>query len=74
MSIDENAMCFLEEHIPDLADAAVRQAYWSSLASGNNVLICENGAIVEVHPDGSKKLIKKIAPPIPTIKGQRFKI
>ena len=43
MSVHGNAMCFLEEHIPDLADAAVRQAYWSSLASGNDVLICENG-------------------------------
>jgi hypothetical protein len=32
MSVDENAICFLEEHIPDLADAAVRLAYWSSLA------------------------------------------
>ncbi len=74
MPIDEEAMRFLEEHIPDLADSAVKQAYWATLASGNNVLICEKGVIIEVHPDGTRKSIKQVSPTVPILKGQRFKI
>ena len=74
MSVNEKSMLFLEEHIPDLADLAVKQAYWKALASGSCVLMCENGNIVEVHPDGSQKVIKKLSPPIRVTKGQRLKI
>jgi hypothetical protein len=34
MRLSEEAMCFLEEHIPELADVAFKQAYWAALASG----------------------------------------
>ena len=67
-------MVFLEEHIPDLASAAVKQAYWQALASGSSVLMCEVGNLIEIHPDGTRKIIKKLSPPIYATKGQRFKI
>ena len=63
MPTSEKAMQFLEEHIPELAQSAVTQAYWQALASGSSVLQSENGAIFEVFPDGTRKLIKTTTPP-----------
>lgn len=64
MQISEASIEYLENHIPELADAAFRQAYWQALAAGSSVLVSENGRIVEVFPDGNRKLIKQIAKPI----------
>lgn len=72
MALSEEAMSYLEEHIPELADAAFTQAYWAALASGSSVLISENGSLVEVFPDGTKKFIKHLTPPTPATPGQRF--
>lgn len=74
MAITEEAMRFLEEHIPEQAEMALKQAYWKALASGSTVLICENGVIMEVHPDGTRKTIKKTSPPTPVTPGQRLEI
>jgi hypothetical protein len=70
MELTEEAMCFLEAHIPDLAAAAITQAYWAALASGHTVLEADNGALVEVHPDGTRKFIKKLPPRIKVALGQ----
>ncbi len=67
-------MCFLEEHIPELAYLAINQAYWRALASGYTVLEARGGAIVEIHPDGTEKFIKKLPPSIPVTLGQRLEI
>ncbi|MEN9757830.1 MAG: hypothetical protein RL755_2017 [Pseudomonadota bacterium] len=61
---------FLESHIPELAEAAAKQAYWQALASGNSVLIAENDSIIEVFPDGTRNLIEKIAPSVPVPLGK----
>ncbi len=74
MTIDERAMQFLEEHIPEQATMALKQAHWRALASGNSVLVCENGELVEKHPDGTQKILKKIPPPTMTISGKRWEI
>lgn len=74
MELTEEAMCFLEEHIPDLAAAAITQAYWSALASGSTVLEAENGMLVEVHPDGARKIIKPLPPRTKTTPGQKFEL
>ena len=63
MPHSEKTMLFLEEHIPELAQSAVTQAYWQALASGSSVLQSENGVIFEVFPDGTRKLIKITTPP-----------
>ncbi|WP_227657632.1 hypothetical protein, partial [Candidatus Magnetaquicoccus inordinatus] len=65
MTIPEQTMQFLEEHIPDLAEPAFKQAYWQALASGSSVLEVEGNQIVEVFPDGTRKLIKQIKQAIP---------
>ena len=58
MDLSEKALDYLEEHIPELAEAAFKQAYWAALASGSSVLVSENGSLVEVFPDGKRKFIK----------------
>ncbi len=66
----EEEMKFLEEHIPEMAKAAVAQAYWATLSSGCKVLIADKGQLIEVSPDGTRKVIKSISPPIPVKMGQ----
>ena len=72
MTLSEEAMLFLEEHIPELADVAFKQAYWAALASGSSVLVSENGNLVEVFPDGKHKFIKHLPPATPVTRGQRL--
>lgn len=74
MSLPEESIRFLEEHIPDLAEGAIKQVYWRALASGNNVLECKDGFLVEVHPDGTRKTLKRVKPPAKVTIGQRLEI
>lgn len=71
MALNEQSMRFLEEHIPDMADCALTQAYWQSLAAGNSVLESDNGVIYEVQPDGTRKVVKTNPPPLPVQPGAR---
>ena len=71
MTPNEKSLQFLEEHIPDLASAAFTQAYWQALAEGSSVLKVEIDTIVEIFPDGSRKLIKQIKAATPVTPGQK---
>jgi len=42
----------------------MKQAYWQTLTSGNKVMIAENGFLIEVSSDGSRKVVKEIGKPI----------
>lgn len=57
----EKELDFLESHIPSLAESAFRKAYLDALSSGQSVLEAIDGKLVEVFPDGTKKVIKSIA-------------
>ena len=72
--MQEREIKYLEEHIPELAESAVTQAYWQSLAAGNSVLESENGIIYERFPDGSSKMVKEIERPTPVAIGARRKL
>ncbi|MGA8165267.1 MAG: hypothetical protein WB791_09630 [Waddliaceae bacterium] len=74
MTLSEEAMSYLEEHIPELANVAFKQAYWAALATGSSVLVSENGNLIEIFPDGRHKFIKHLAPAIPVIPGQRLEM
>lgn len=74
MTLSEEEMSYLEEHIPELANVAFKQAYWAALASGSSVLVSENGDLMEVFPDGKHKFIKHLDPAINVTPGQRLKI
>lgn len=74
MTIDEKDIVFLEKHIPEQAVMALKQAYWQALASGSSVLICEEGHLVEKHPDGTKKVLKRVDPTTQMDLGQKWEI
>lgn len=71
---NEKTMRFLEEHMPELAEAAVKLAYWQTLAFGNPVLECKNGSLVKINPDGTEEFIKKLPPSTPVTPGQILEI
>jgi hypothetical protein len=74
MGLTEEAMCYLEDHIPELAAAAITQACWAALASDHTVLEAENGTLVEVFPDGSRRFIKHLPLRTKVIPGARYKL
>lgn len=74
MGLSEKELDYLEKHIPELAEVAFKQAYWAALASGSTVLLSENGNLVEVFPDGSRKVIKPLPPPTPVSIGQKLEL
>ncbi len=46
MGLSDKALDYLEEHIPELAEVAFKQAYWAALASGSSVLMSENAILL----------------------------
>jgi hypothetical protein len=58
MVLSEKNIDFLENQIPDLAELALQQAYWQTLSSGNSVTVLEDNEIVEISPEGNRKVIK----------------
>jgi hypothetical protein len=58
---NEKEMTFIESHIPELAEVAFKQAFWQTLADGVSVMIAENNQLVELFPDGTKKVIKDLS-------------
>jgi hypothetical protein len=74
VALTDKELDYLEKHIPELAEVAFKQAYWAALASGSSVLISENGNLVEVFPDGERKIIKPLPPSTPVTKGQKMEL
>ena len=72
MTLNEKELDYLEAHIPELAAVAFKQAYWAALAFGSSVLMNENDQLVEIFPDGSRKVIKPLPPGIPVTPGQKI--
>ncbi len=70
MKLDEKTIDYLESHIPELAEAATKQAYWQTLAAGNSVLVSENGVLKENFPDGTFQIIEKTEPFVKVKKGK----
>ena len=74
MELSEKMIDYLEEHMPELMATATKQAYWQTLASGKSVLIAESGHLVEVFPDGTKKIIREIAKPLTSTIGENYSL
>jgi len=68
--LNEQELNYLEQQIPILAETATKQAYWQTLASGDKVMIAEDGKLIEVSPDGSREIIREIEKPMKVT--QRF--
>lgn len=56
----ENELDYLEKYIPSLAENALHKAYVDVLSHGSSVLEANDGKLVEVFPDGTRKTIKNI--------------
>jgi hypothetical protein len=74
MNLTEESINFLEDNIPILADAAVKQAYWQALAAGSSVLVSKDGALIEMFPDGTQKVVKQLEPQTAATIGQRLQL
>lgn len=70
MEMNEKTLDYLEQAIPELAQAATKQAYWQALTSGRSVLVSDNGVIKEMFPDGTSRVIEKVAPWVKVQKGK----
>lgn len=69
--LDEKSMSFLEQNIPELAEGAVKQAYYKTLASGRKVVEAVNDQLVESRPDGTTRVIKTLPTCTAVIPGQK---
>jgi hypothetical protein len=68
--LTEKAMSKQENRIPKLAENAVKQARLRTLASGRSVIEAVDGNLIESRPDGTFKVIRSLAAPIPVTPGQ----
>ncbi len=73
-NISENEFELMDKTILKMMQTAVKKAYQDALSSGSSVLISENGEIVEVLPDRTRKFVRKIEPRIKIKKGTIIKI
>ena len=69
MGLSEQALDYIDQHLPELMATATKQAYWQTLQSGNSVLITENGELLRVQPDGTEVFIKDLELPTKVEKG-----
>lgn len=74
MTHSDETLDFLEEQIPLLAQSALTVAYWEALSAGLSVLQVEEGNLVEVFPNGSRRVIKAIEEGVSMPKGTRFSL
>lgn len=64
----------LELDFPAASGLAFANAYHQAIHAGLFVVVSEGGSIVEVSPDGQRRLVKTIPPPSPAQPGQKFTI
>lgn len=69
IELNEKAMQTLELQIPQLASAAISQAYARALTTSGKVVEARDGRLVETYADGSEKFIRNLAKPIPVVAG-----
>ncbi len=60
MALNEKEMTFLEAYIPELTEKATQRAYFEALSAGHSVVISEGDQIIEVFPDGIRKVVKQL--------------
>lgn len=64
----------LESQFPPLSGVAFIAARKEALAAGLSVVESEEGVLYETFPDGSRKVVKQIEPPMPVAEGSIFTI
>lgn len=64
----------LESRFPAVSGSAFAAAREQALAAGQSVMESKQGVIYEVFPDGSRRHVKEIAPPIQIALGYKIAI
>jgi len=72
MGISESELERLERSFPPASVVAFASARERVLASGQSLLQVEAGAIYEVFPDGRRRFVKAVEPPIPVVAGSKI--
>jgi hypothetical protein len=62
--VSDQDIQILESRFPAASGSAFAAARERVLESGQSVLQSQDGVIYEVFPDGSRKVVKQIEPPI----------
>lgn len=64
MNSEEKTIEDLENEFPRLAAGAFLKAREQTLAAGYSVVEAEAGVVYEVFPNGTRKVVKRIEPPV----------
>lgn len=62
--MSEEELVRLEEEFPANAWKAFKAARERALATGSSVLEAKDGVIYEIFPDGTRRKVKEIDPPV----------
>ena len=74
MSDQERRMQELEAQIPLASGDAFANAHQQAIQSGHILLQTIGSGLYEIHPDGTRRLIKQFDPPMMVKPGTRVKI
>lgn len=74
MSEQSDVFDFQEQQIPELSVSAVTVAYWNTLVAGQSVLESEDGTILEIFPDGTRREVKRIPPGVKVVAGSKLRL
>ena len=69
--LNEKAMQAMEALIPELAESALRQAYYQALTRSGKVLEAFNGKLVETSSEGGQRLIRNLPAPVAVTPGSK---
>ena len=58
--VTDKEIDYLEKHIPELANSAVKKAYLDTLSKGLSVVEEIDGKLVKIFPDGKQVIIKEL--------------
>lgn len=74
MPFSEEQMREIDERIPELGQQAGRKAFAKARALGQSVTVRLDGDLVEIQPNGQRKVLKKLPPKVAVERGKRIKL
>jgi hypothetical protein len=69
---DDQQIGQLESSFPATAGNAFSKAYDEAINAGLSVVASDNGSLFEVFPDGRRRFLKDIDPPVAAEPGQKL--
>ena len=63
---------FLEKYIPELAECAMKKAYYNTSCNGIPVLESKGNKIIKTYPDGREEFVKNVSPSVKVSKKMKI--